>query len=279
MGSIAPGFVKDNCKIPEPLIKQQDEYAQPLASLNELNPEFTKTIEISTDNPTEGNTIFKLLMLRDKFRKTKETSILRELESMKNNPDLRPHAIAILADCYYLNNDTTSSIKLCDLLVNEYKEYFRKVGMLMKFWIYFNQGKYSNALEIVRELAKENPNDEDVKIAIEHITGLNIYGSKKEILYSDSHKDSLIPERFETSNYPNPFNPVTKIKFSLPEDSHVEIKVYDVLGREVAVLLNEEKGAGYHEIKFDANDLPSGVYFYIIKAGKFTDVKKIILLK
>jgi subtilisin family serine protease len=94
-----------------------------------------------------------------------------------------------------------------------------------------------------------------------------------------SSSDINLPDKFNVLIYPNPFNPITKIKFSLPEDSYVEIKVYDVLGRKIETLLSENRKAGYHEITFDASNLPSGVYFYRIKAGKFADVKKMILMK
>ena len=80
-------------------------------------------------------------------------------------------------------------------------------------------------------------------------------------------------------NYPNPFNPSTTIKYQTPELSFVTIKVYDVLGSEVAVLVNEEKPAGSYGVEFDASKLSSGIYYYKIIAGDFVDVKKMILLK
>jgi len=85
-------------------------------------------------------------------------------------------------------------------------------------------------------------------------------------------------------NYPNPFNPSTKIKYSIPpniqrEISNVSLKVYDVLGNIVATLVNEEKPAGNYEIEFDASNLSSGIYYYRLVTGSFTDTKKMILLK
>ena len=80
-------------------------------------------------------------------------------------------------------------------------------------------------------------------------------------------------------NYPNPFNPTSTIKYELPEDLRVQIKVFDVLGKEVSALVNEEKPAGSYEVKFNGGNLASGIYFYRIQAGSFIDTKKMILLK
>ena len=80
-------------------------------------------------------------------------------------------------------------------------------------------------------------------------------------------------------NYPNPFNPATKIKYSIPNSEKVLIKVYDVLGEEVKILLDEHKDAGTYEIEFDGSELTSGLYFYKITSGNFSEVRKMILLR
>jgi hypothetical protein len=80
-------------------------------------------------------------------------------------------------------------------------------------------------------------------------------------------------------NYPNPFNPSTTISYALPKSSHVKVGVYDVLGREVATVLNEEKSAGAYTIQWDATDVSSGVYLYRMKAGDFTAIRKMLLIK
>ncbi len=80
-------------------------------------------------------------------------------------------------------------------------------------------------------------------------------------------------------NYPNPFNPVTTISFSVPERSRVSLKVYDILGKEVSVLLNEDKSAGTYNIRFNAGTLASGVYLYRLETPAFAQTKKLILLK
>ena len=92
--------------------------------------------------------------------------------------------------------------------------------------------------------------------------------------------DTEIPKEFKLySNYPNPFNPVTNIKFDLPKDVQVSIKIYDMVGREVKTLVNEFKTAGRYSVTFSGSDFASGVYYYSIKAGEFEQVRKMILLK
>jgi hypothetical protein len=80
-------------------------------------------------------------------------------------------------------------------------------------------------------------------------------------------------------NYPNPFNPITAISYQLSAVSNVKLVVYNMLGSEVAVLVNERRNAGVHEVRFDGSSLASGVYFYRLKAGGFTETRKFILLK
>jgi len=84
-------------------------------------------------------------------------------------------------------------------------------------------------------------------------------------------------------NYPNPFNPQTKIGFTVPNItgnlSFVKLAVYDVVGNEVALLVNEEKAPGDHQVTFDASNLPGGVYFYRMETTGFAETKKLVLLK
>jgi len=99
--------------------------------------------------------------------------------------------------------------------------------------------------------------------------------------------EELIPGNFMLfQNYPNPFNPSTIIKYAIGKRQYASLKVYDVLGNEVATLVNEEKPAGVYEVEFDASMYSSGVYFYKLQvypaiggAGSFIDVKKMIFLK
>jgi len=93
---------------------------------------------------------------------------------------------------------------------------------------------------------------------------------------------SNVPEKFNLyQNYPNPFNPVTKIKFDIPSiaSGSAKLTVYNILGSEVASLVNEQLNAGTYEVKWNASNYPSGVYFYTLQAGAFTETKKITLIK
>jgi len=91
---------------------------------------------------------------------------------------------------------------------------------------------------------------------------------------------STTPKSYSLSqNYPNPFNPTTKISFSLPKNSDVKLVVFDILGKEVATLVNDYRTAGTHQVEFNASNLASGVYLYRIEAGEFRDVKRMMLIK
>jgi len=97
---------------------------------------------------------------------------------------------------------------------------------------------------------------------------------------TDAKEKEHIPDKFMLmQNYPNPFNPTTTIRYDLPKAGFVKITIYDILGREVRVLVNEEKTPGVYEVKFDARNLASGVYFYTIRTPQNFQSKKMILLK
>ena len=101
-----------------------------------------------------------------------------------------------------------------------------------------------------------------------------------DIISGIESTEENIPSEFNLSqNYPNPFNPVTSIKYEVPEASLVSIKVYDLIGREVAVLVNETKQPGIYQVNFDSGNFASGVYFYKMIAGDFSSVKKMNFLK
>lgn len=95
-----------------------------------------------------------------------------------------------------------------------------------------------------------------------------------------SHNSNEVPEKYSLSqNYPNPFNPTTKFNFSIPKNSFVSLKVFDVLGREVATIVEKDFSMGSYTVDFDATKLSTGIYFYTLKTGDFTETKKMMLVK
>ena len=89
-----------------------------------------------------------------------------------------------------------------------------------------------------------------------------------------------IPSKYDLAqNYPNPFNPVTNLEFGIPDLGFVSLKIYDLLGKEVVTLVNEKLNPGTYRVEFDAGSLTSGVYFYRLTSGDFTDTKRMVLVK
>lgn len=142
------------------------------------------------------------------------------------------------------------------------------------------------------ELIPPNPNseyryvDKDVLVGIRFyyiLEDVNVNGVRTQ--HGPISVDITSPETFQLSqNYPNPFNPETKIRYQLPNSGKVAIKVFNVLGRQVRVLVNEKKDAGFHEVIWNARDdsglkVSTGIYYYLIIAGEFKETKKMVLLK
>jgi len=109
------------------------------------------------------------------------------------------------------------------------------------------------------------------------LTGLHWLGGVVPVEHA---RGSGVPAAFSLrQNYPNPFNPSTSITYALPRESYVELKVYDVLGRRVATLVNESKGAGEYTVQWDARNVPGGVYFCRLVAGSFTETRKMTVIE
>jgi hypothetical protein len=122
----------------------------------------------------------------------------------------------------------------------------------------YKEAKFESGIALISEIVnKDNLND--------------LSKETKETKETESY--------FDAKNYPNPFNPNTTISYTLKENASVRVTVYDRLGREVKVLVDENQGAGTHTVEFSASNLPSGIYFYRIKANEKTEVKKMILAK
>lgn len=138
-----------------------------------------------------------------------------------------------------------------------------------------NSGSQSvdySGLKSMTTRTDEVPDDGQVDMGYHYIVSKPTSVESEEVV--------AVPETFELSqNYPNPFNPSTTIKFTIPKSSQVKLVVYDILGREIDVLVNKELVSGIYEVMFSQKDLPSGIYFYKIQAGEYSETKKMFLLK
>lgn len=110
-------------------------------------------------------------------------------------------------------------------------------------------------------------------------TSDGVYRTVSQVTSLESGDGELPTEYFLSQNYPNPFNPSTTIMYSIPKGENIGLKVFDILGNELTTLVNEYKAAGKHGVEFDGSSLPSGIYFYQLNAGNFTQTKKLLLLK
>jgi hypothetical protein len=142
--------------------------------------------------------------------------------------------------------------------------------------IYFIKGKGTTV----------EPQKYEFKDALINIAAEKYYYRLKQIdfdgtfIYSDEIEISLKPINATLfANYPNPFNPSTKIKFTLFVDNRVKINIYNTVGQLIETLVDKEMESGYHEVNFDASRLASGVYLYQLQAGSFVETKKMVLLR
>jgi hypothetical protein len=139
---------------------------------------------------------------------------------------------------------------------------------------YITGGAVANEHWVYYKITAVDKDPNPFESAYSNQVGARVKGAALEKI-----SNSALNEYSLDQNYPNPFNPSTKISYSIKEEGLVKLKVYDVLGKEVATLINENKPAGNYEVEFNASQLPSGMYIYKIQSGQFSDVKKMLLTK
>ncbi len=197
---------------------------------------------------------------------------MKEIASDAKLNQLKPFAMSASIPFHIKKGDYLKAIDLFDQIIQEFPtdpmvcELTYGKGLIYKYFLYDPE----KAKEMFNLVISNWPDHKAAQSA------------KDELEQPDLAKDSAAeqePVGFSVQNYPNPFNPVTTIRYSLPVDAKVVIKVYDILGREVTVLVDEVKRAGSHSVSFDATNFASGVYFYSISAGDFHQTKKMLLVK
>ena len=161
------------------------------------------------------------------------------------------------------------------------------IALFNLFTVYRNELKDDSRAGEFLSILKEKYPDYELTFFAQFEMGEDVDWSfaKKTVPENISQAESIsIPKEYNLGeNYPNPFNPVTQIDFSLPEEGYTRLIIYDLRGREAARLMDKELNAGYHSVKWDASRFASGIYFYRLTsgppAGGFIQTKKMLLLK
>lgn len=214
------------------------------------------------------------------FFKSKDNDISEYLEKkskkLSNNEDIISYK-STLVKLYASIGENNKALNLADELIEKGK----KEAKIDKFLIHAIGFRDNNkALSILKEIEGELgkiKSDELYTLLLPDVENLDKAQGSLKKLVSDIE---IKPTKYALSqNYPNPFNPTTTINYSVPTGSYVELKVYDVIGKEVTVLVNGFKEQGNYSVNFDASKLHSGIYFYTIKAGEFVATKKLMVLK
>lgn len=203
--------------------------------------------------------------------------ILMEVYNRVKEDSLRPFAIRLLAREAALANNYDKMISYNTELINDYPNTVNELPALYDLVTYYIEIEQDTikSKEYFTRMVEEYLDEDLTKFASIDL-GVYLKNIKKELITTTEQ----IPKEYYLSNaYPNPFNPTTRIKYSIKEDGLVILKVYDILGREITTLVNEVELAGNYTVNFDASDLSSGVYFYSITSGNFKAVKKMLLIR
>jgi hypothetical protein len=211
---------------------------------------------------------------------------------VSSQPELARHARALLPSGFINEGSFANAMAAYDANIRQYPN-----SNLERFALYgkfshqlFNRHDTTQARALLNRLAASYPLSVEKEIAELQMSSFCLSSSpssnptggiaKGESAGSTTSSLRSIPTEFALSqNYPNPFNPSTTIRFAIPQSEHVTLKVFDMLGREVATLVNEVRIAGTYNELFNASKVSSGVYLYKLTAGNFTSVKKLAVVK
>jgi parallel beta-helix repeat protein len=262
-----------------PMLSELDKAYQFIAS-NNLVEARNICLNLVNNYPDYSVSYNALNLLKETYTENElaaKEDIYTSLFNKNSKKDLHAMAGLILSDI-----DKKNKLKQIDEVITAYKgESVIELALFDKLvYYYFELEDGTNARTISNELDEQFPLSEGA-VEAHKILGDEKYFNVEPIrkkAYQDSSEQTLT-EYSLSDNYPNPFNPVTKIGYTVPQTSFVTLKVYDVLGREVATLVNEEKISGVYEVEFNGSNLSSGIYFYSLTAGDFHQTKKLILMK
>jgi hypothetical protein len=185
---------------------------------------------------------------------------------------LEAHTTTLTQDFVLLRKHIGSSI--IELMLQGYRSIFLDSGSIIEITFVVSKNASGN-------IPLKFQNVQLIGASTQTVQGIS-FENGEIVLSSNSVRlvNSNIPKEFALyQNYPNPFNPSTIIKYSLPRTANVQVKIFDILGRELVILWNKEQQAGTYQITYNASTLSSGIYFYQLRAGDFLQTKKMLLLK
>lgn len=209
--------------------------------------------------------------------------------SISSEPTLARRAKTFLPASFLHEGSSAQAVAAYDANIQQYpNSNLARFGLYGKFAIQLNNRRdTTGARSLLNQLKTSFPQSVQTEMAelqmssFRNSSGTNRIGGGMNPISSQSAMPSAqIPTEFGLSqNYPNPFNPSTTIDFALAKDSHVSLKLYDLLGREVKSLVDEPLTAGYHRVTLDGSSLATGVYLYRMNAANFVMSRKLLLVK
>jgi hypothetical protein len=250
--------------------------------VNERYQEAKQLLEgLAEASPTSDAALYAAGELLQVYRATLDDDILNFTQSsLVQKRPTDPAVQLILAKMLSLKTEKSEAINLLTAVAadNPNTE-LEKLALLDLFHLYYSTPQYASSLGApLAILLKNDGDDPNVREALwlSRIRGGTVSQQKSQLAASTGGQ---ISNGLRLENYPNPFNPSTVIGFSMAEEGLVTLKVYDLLGREVATILNSQQIAGSHEVRFDASHLPSGMYVYKLEAAGRSIVQKMVLVR
>jgi hypothetical protein len=210
---------------------------------------------------------------------------LQEIKNKSGDTETSRLALRYMIYWKMLENDNAEAVKLSNEALKVMTGEERKLVLVDLAFTYAHSGQIQEAKNVLKELKEKFNLDEELVANIDYDIA-DVEGQIANGLWKSNQKDEPVKSEPAkplaagfSQNYPNPFNPTTTIQYTVTEPCFVTVKIFDVLGREIATLVNEEKSAGFYSMPFDASRLSSGIYFYQVQIGNSRDVKKMLLMK
>ena len=247
--------------------------------------DYKNFIENNPDSPSARKAIVyitrclrKIDNLHEDVNATGMRNFLTDIKENKKYPALVPAAERLMIDYCITVNDYTGAIETSNNLIEKYKsddDYVCDVLYNKGLILLHNLRNPAEAEESFKTIVKNYPENPIANLAEKQLQDL---GYNKDQIELEKASASGAKE-FTISNSPNPFNPVTTIKYNLPEDVNVTLEVFNVRGQKIKTLVNRFQKVGNYDVQFDGTNLASGVYIYKIKAGNYSMSKRMLLIK